>query len=189
MTAVSLTASAPRNSSAESRALLTLFASSPYFSIVADRDDYQGVEKDINQGRAMVGIVVPSDFAAKVQAGKPVAIQVIGDGSDANTATLALNYAEAIIRSYSQEVAVTQAERSTGRAPTPALDVRSRVWFNTDMESKNYIVPGLIAVIIMLFAADPISEFVHKHPTVKMLALAFLVMIGVSLYSVHRTMV
>ena len=79
-----------------SRELLSLFQSSPYFSINGYHDNYRDLQQDLDQGRAMIAIVIPADFAAKVQAAKPVQIQIIGDGSDANTSRLAMNYAQAV---------------------------------------------------------------------------------------------
>ena len=81
------------------------------------------------------------------------AVQFLVDGSDSNTATIALGYAEAVARGYSRDIAFREASvGGTGTVRDP-LEVRSRVWFNADMESKNYIVPGLIAVIMMVIAA------------------------------------
>jgi ABC-2 type transport system permease protein len=80
-------------------------------------------------------------------------VQVLADGSDANTTTIALSYAETIIGSYSQEIMVEKARRLTGRPPELPLTLRARAWFNPDMESRIFIVPGLIAVIMMLITA------------------------------------
>ena len=77
----------------ESRELLSMFHHSPYFAVKGYRDDYDGLQQALDRGIAMVALVVPGDFAAKVKAAKPVKIQIIGDGSDANTSRLALNYA------------------------------------------------------------------------------------------------
>ena len=82
-----------QGSSPESRELLSLFTGSPYFAIKGYRDNYRELQEDLDRGRAMVAIVIPGDFAAKVQAAKPVQIQILGDGSDANTSRLAMNYA------------------------------------------------------------------------------------------------
>jgi ABC-2 type transport system permease protein len=75
------------------------------------------------------------------------------DGSDSNTATIVLGYIETVARTYNQDLAIEQAARSSGRTVMVPLDLRPRVWFNADMESKNYIIPGLIAVIMMVIAA------------------------------------
>jgi len=98
-------------------------------------------------------LVVPLDFGRRVASERKTQVQVLADGSDANTTTLALAYAETIVRGYSQEVLVMKVRRLTGKAPALPMELRPRVWFNTDMESKIFIVPGLIAVIMMLITA------------------------------------
>ena len=80
-------------------------------------------------------------------------MQIIVDGSDSNTAAIAIGYAESVVRRWGQRATVAQLQRLGGRSVALPLDVRHRVWFNADMESKNYIIPGLIAVIMMVIAS------------------------------------
>jgi len=75
------------------------------------------------------------------------------DGSDSNTAAIVLGYAQVVTAGFNQQVALEQIRRSAGRVPAPALDLRPRVWFNEDLKSRNFIIPGLIAVIMGLIAA------------------------------------
>ena len=77
----------------------------------------------------------------------------MADGSDANTARLAIGYAEAIAQDYSQAIVAGSLRRRGAKVPSSPVDFRPRVWFNTDLESRNFIVPGLIAVIMMIIAA------------------------------------
>lgn len=137
----------------QSRDLVSRFSASRYFSMVGTAESYGDVEEALDHGKALMALVVPLDFGRRVGSGRPVEVQVVADGSDANTATLALNYAEAIVQGYSQRLVVRLAQRASGAALVPALDLRTRAWFNADMESRHYIVPGLIAVIMMLIAA------------------------------------
>jgi ABC-2 type transport system permease protein len=88
-----------------------------------------------------------------LSAGQTTPVQFVVDGSDSNTATLTIGYAEAVTEIYSQEIVQQQLQRSGGPRIAIPLDVRSRVWFNADLESKNFIIPGLIAVIMMVIAA------------------------------------
>lgn len=78
---------------------------------------------------------------------------MIVDGSDSNTATIAIGYAEVITELFSQELINTQVERAGIESPRVPVEVRSRVWFNAELQSKNFIIPGLIAVIMMVIAA------------------------------------
>lgn len=136
-----------------SRELVSRFEGSPYFSIVGYEADYGAVERAIETRRALAALVIPSDFGERVEKGRQASVQMIFDGTDSNTATIALGYAEAIARIYSQELAVEQIVRFGGPRIRTPLDVRPRIWFNADMESRNYIIPGLIAVIMMIIAA------------------------------------
>jgi ABC-2 type transport system permease protein len=136
-----------------SREFISRFSGSHYFSVRGYVRSYHELEQSIDSGRALVGLVIPTDFAGRIESGRPAQVQVIADGSDSNTATLALGYAEAVTLAYSQAVVLQQMQRSGSRTRTMPLEVRPRVWFNTDMESKNYIIPGLIAVIMMVIAA------------------------------------
>jgi ABC-2 type transport system permease protein len=137
----------------QSRELVGRFEGSRYFSVVTRAGSYQEIERTINSGQTLMALVVPTDFGGRVASERPTQVQVVADGSDANTTTLAFSYAEAIVRSYSQGILLEKVRRATGRVPALPLDLRARAWFNTDMESKVFIVPGLIAVIMMLITA------------------------------------
>ena len=137
----------------QSRELVGRFEGSRYFSLVARPETYPALEASLARGETMMALVIPVDFGRRVASGRKAEVQVLADGSDANTTTLALSYADSIVQGYSQEILVEKARRLTGRPPTLPLDLRLRAWFNTDMESRIFIVPGLIAVIMMLIAA------------------------------------
>lgn len=142
-----------QSGSQASSEFLSRFDGSPYFHILGYERDYGALERAIDTRRALAALVIPSDFAERVETGRKVAVQMIVDGSDSNTATIAIAYAEAIARIYAQELAVESLQRIGGPATRLPLEVRPRVWFNADMESRNYIIPGLIAVIMMVIAA------------------------------------
>lgn len=142
-----------QSESQTSREFISRFAGSPYFSIRDYVRSYHAVERAIDSGRALVALVIPRDFAQHIESGRTAEVQMIVDGSDSNTATIAMGYADTIAQSYSQDVAIRDIQRFGGQELRLPLDVRPRVWFNADMESKNYIIPGLIAVIMMVIAA------------------------------------
>ncbi len=135
------------------RELVSRFSGSRYFTVVDYAGDYRSLERAIDTGRALVALVVPTDFAARRDAGREVPVQLIVDGSDSTTATIALGYADAVVEGYSQQIAAEHIRRLRGEELRAPLDVRPRVWFNAELESKNYIIPGLIAVIMMVIAA------------------------------------
>ena len=136
-----------------SRAFIAQFAGSRYFSLRLQAHGYREIERAIDRRDVILALVIPRDFADQLAARRSVKVQCIADGSDSNTATIALGYAEFITASYSRQLTMEQVRRAVGSTPAPPLAVEPRVWFNADMVSKNAIVPGLIAVIMMVVAA------------------------------------
>ncbi len=147
----------------ESRELVSRFEGSRYFRIVGyvwcDRD----IVERIDRGEALAALVVPRRFAGDLAAGRDVAVQLVLDGSDATVGTLALSYAEAVTGSYNLDVEVEQVLRARGQRIEMPLEVRPRVWYNAELESRNFIVPGLIAVIMMVIAAFLTSLTVSRE--------------------------
>jgi ABC-2 type transport system permease protein len=133
--------------------LVSRFLGSRYFSLAEYVQGYGEVEKAIDARTALAALIVPADFAHRVGSGRKARVQLLLDGTDSNTATIAQGYAEAAVRAYSQDVAMEKFRRAGGREVRPPLEVRPRVWFNADLESRNYIIPGLVAVIMMVIAA------------------------------------
>jgi ABC-2 type transport system permease protein len=147
----------------QSRDLASRFTASRYFSLVRSVDSYGEIVDALDHGRALMGLVLPVEFGRMVSAGRPVEVQLIADGSDSNTATIAMGYADAVVQKYSLEAGVSAARRLLGGTLKAPLELRSRAWFNMDMESKDNIVPGLIAVIMMLIAALLTSLTIAKE--------------------------
>ncbi|MEW5807074.1 MAG: ABC transporter permease [Acidobacteriota bacterium] len=137
----------------ESRDYISHFSASPYFQLIGTTDNYREIERAIDSRCAYIALVIPSNFARNILGGKKVEVQLIADGSDANTANIVIGYAEGITWTYSQEIILQQIRQLGGRKIEMPMDVRPRVWFNTEMESRHFIVPGLIAVIMMIIAA------------------------------------
>jgi ABC-2 type transport system permease protein len=142
-----------QSESARSREFISRFQGSRYFSLRKYARNYRELEQAIDSGQILLALIVPRDFAGCIESGRPTSAQLIVDGSDSNTATLAVSYAEAVTLAYSQQIIVGQIQRNGSRTPRPPLEFRPRVWFNADLESRNYIIPGLIAVIMMVIAA------------------------------------
>jgi ABC-2 type transport system permease protein len=136
-----------------SRNLISLFQGSRYFSLNGYMRSYPQLERSIDAGEALAALVIPREFASDVESGQRAPVQLIVDGSDSNTATIATGYAEVVAQTYSEDIAVAAIERRGGRAFPKPVDFEPRVWFNADLASRNYIIPGLIAVIMMVIAA------------------------------------
>lgn len=136
-----------------SRDFVSRFQGSSYFDLRRFVRSYAEIEQAIDAGQALVALVIPVDFGMHVESGRAATVQGIVDGSDSNTATIVLGYLDTVARTYNQDLAIEQAQRTSGGTIRAPLDLRPRVWFNADLESKNYIIPGLIAVIMMVIAA------------------------------------
>lgn len=134
--------------SAQSRELIDAFRASGYFTFVDDLERPGEIGNLFDRGTAQVALVIPSGFAADLSSGRTATLQAIVDGSDANTATIVLAYSEAIVRTWSSRVRLQGA--TPGGLPITA---ESRVWYNEELSSRNMIVPGLVAVIMMIIAA------------------------------------
>jgi len=142
-----------RSRTPESRELVSRFEGSRYFQMVLRAEGYPGMEAAIDEGRVLAALVIPEDFAGRVGSDRSSPVQLLLDGSEANTATIALGYAESVVSGYSADLEVRWARAKGLQGIRPPLDVRSRVWFNTGLESRNFIVPGLISVIMMIISA------------------------------------
>jgi ABC-2 type transport system permease protein len=136
-----------------SRDFIQGFSDSPYFDIRTYVSDYHAIERAIDKREAIMAIIIPRDFEREVRSQNKIHVQAIIDGTNANTATLAMGYAESVTERYSQSVMIDRFQRLSGATLERPLDVRARVWFNEDLESRNFIFPGMIAVIMMIIAA------------------------------------
>jgi len=142
-----------QSNSVESRDLIARFTATPYFALRGTVTSYAEVEREIDTRDAWLALILPSDFAAHLTTGHAVPVQAIVDGADSNTAAIVLGYTQAVTMAHNQQITLEQIRRIVGTSPPPALDLRTRIWFNADLESKNFIVPGIMAVIMGLIAA------------------------------------
>jgi len=139
-----------RDRSQESLVFIQRFSASPYFHLRFSVRDEKEMRRLIDVGEVKMGLVIPWDFSKTIKAEEMVPIQVLIDGSDANTANLILSYAQAIARQYTQDKTILKVSRMGIENLNFPVEARPRVWFNEDLESKNYFVPGLIAVIMSI---------------------------------------
>ena len=136
-----------------SRDLIRRLDASPYFEIVGYLPDARTVSRHLDQGRAIMGIVIPPDWTEAIRADRESPIQVLLDGSDPNYAGISRAYITAFIEHYNQRQLVTFLNRKGMEPIHPPVEGRIRVWFNEDLESRNFIIPGIIAIIIMIVGA------------------------------------
>jgi ABC-2 type transport system permease protein len=137
-----------RDRSADSRALVSAFVNSGYFDLVATIRSESEIDRLMDRNDARVVLVIPADFSADLGAGRSVPVQILLNGDNANTATTVMGYALTILQG---ESARHQAD-SGAPAGAPLLRAESRVWYNPQLRSTLFLVPGLIAYIVMITA-------------------------------------
>ncbi len=136
--------------SSYSRLLIEQMVQSGYFQLVRQGERYSDVERDLTTGASQAALVIPPDFARRARAGESVTLQALFDGTDSNTATIAQSYLLAMVATFGARLEATVVER-----PQTDMGIRvaSRVWYNPELQSVNFIVPGIIAVIMMIVGA------------------------------------
>jgi ABC-2 type transport system permease protein len=135
----------------ESRELVDRFARSGYFAIVERPRDDARVHRLLDRGAAQLVLSLDAGFGGEVRGGRTARVQMIVDGTDSNTAAIVLGYAGRITQDFSAAVLAERLERVAGAyRPPQGVELRSRAWFNENLESRNYFVPGVIATISLL---------------------------------------
>jgi ABC-2 type transport system permease protein len=142
-----------QDGTAASRDLIREFKGSRYFTITGFAADTGAIDRAIDRNQVLMGVVIPRDYSRDAGLGRRAPVEILLDGSDSNTASIALGYAETVVRDYSLALRSDMQNRRGGGAAVPPVDARLRVWYNSSLESKNYVVPGLMAVILMIIAA------------------------------------
>jgi ABC-2 type transport system permease protein len=139
-----------RDSSPASRAIVSAFVNSTYFDLVATIHSPAEAERllDLNQARAV--LVIPESFGRDLTLGRAAPVQVIVSGDNANTATTVIGYATNILRSVGAELIADTREGGAGQAPL--IRAEPRIWYNPELRSSLFLVPGLIAYIAMITA-------------------------------------
>jgi ABC-2 type transport system permease protein len=131
---------------ADSRELATLFTRSGYFDLRAELGSTKEAEDWLQSGRAKAVLVVPEDFAKRLARGESGPVQVLLDGSDANSATIVQNYV-ALIAAKFQEILLT---RAAGTSPGAFNAVEPRIWYNPEFKSSFWMVPGVISLVLII---------------------------------------
>ena len=141
--------------SPQSEDLMRDFRGSRYFNIIEEAHSYRPIEQAMDSRRALLGVVIPADYSRNVLSGNSEAqVQLLLDGSDSNTAAIARGYAEGIVQTYAARLRGDAQSMHGGRAPAMGVSAEARVWYNPDMVSRDFIVPGLIAVIMMIITGN-----------------------------------
>lgn len=136
-----------------SRDFLSKFEASPYFDVIAHVDNIREVTRYLDHGWTTLAVLIPPDFAGNIRSNRDAPIQVLFDGSDPNVAGISSGYVTKLVSDYNRRLLEDFLDRSGLDPILPPVTGEIRVWFNEDLESRHFIVPGIIAIIIMIVGA------------------------------------
>src|SRR5712692_7730021 len=150
--------------SAASRDLVERFHASRNFSIVAVVTGASEIDPYLERGRAWMALSIPAGYGDALGAGRPQAVQVVADGSDANSTNIGLGYAANLIAGYAQQLAGARSMRAgmAGSMRTDSarsmraggIDARVRIWFNPQLESRDFMIPGILALLLLVVTTN-----------------------------------
>jgi ABC-2 type transport system permease protein len=142
-----------RDGSQQSQDLLKHFQSNQYFHVVQVVDSYPALVRAIDDGSAKMGLVIPWDFSQRLRDGRPVSVQALIDATDDNTANVLISYSQAVVQGFSSEIQVNWLQRRGLPAEPAPISVEARTWFNEDLESSAFIIPGVLALVMSVIGA------------------------------------
>ena len=138
-----------QSESAESRRMVDRFISSGYFTLEDHAASLAAVTEHLNSGRSIMAIVIPVDYARDIRRGRAATIQLLVDGTNSNTATIALGYANGSLPSRTTTGCSDNFSQKGLRIVQAGIREETRVWFNPSLRAINYMVPGIICVLLM----------------------------------------
>ena len=139
--------------SQQSQDLLKHFEASRYFNLVRTVDNYAALTRALDDGSAKMGIVIPWDFSRRLTAGGPVEVQALIDATDDNTANVLTGYTQAMVQGYAAQVQVDWLSRRGLAVQTTPVSVQTRTWYNENLESSAFIIPGVLALVMSVIGA------------------------------------
>lgn len=142
-----------RDGSQQSQDLLKHFQSNQYFDVVRVVDNYPALLRAIDDGSAKMGLVIPWDFSQRLHAGRPVSVQALIDATDDNSANVLIGYSQAVVQGYASEIQVNWLQRRGFPAQAAPITIEARTWYNEDLESSAFIIPGVLALVMSVIGA------------------------------------
>jgi len=134
------------DNSYSSRQLISDFTSSGYFILKSTPDNYSDLEEKIQKNRVSMGLVIPPDFERTIKRGSTAPVQLIIDGSDANTSTIGMAYARGVIAQYTQKI----MKPSGIPLKISRINTEFRSWYNPELKSKYFMIPGVLCLLLMM---------------------------------------
>jgi ABC-2 type transport system permease protein len=142
-----------QDGSQQSQDLLKRFQASEYFHLARAVTGYPELTRALDDGHAKMGIVIPWDFSQRLTDGRPVQVAALIDASDDNTANVLTGYAQAVVQSYSAQVQLDWLGQRGLPIQPAAVSVQTRTWYNEDLESSAFIIPGVLALVMSVIGA------------------------------------
>ena len=146
-----------------SRDFIRKLDASPYFHVSERLPQTKDAIDYLDHDRAKVAIVIPPDFMKGIGADRETPLQIIIEGSDPNLGNIIRGYITSFIEQYNQKLLLNFLNRQGQEQINPPVDGRIRIWFNEDLESRNFIIPGVIAIIIMIVGALMTSLIIARE--------------------------
>jgi len=141
---------ADQSNSPESRTITNSIRASRYFDLVGHVRDYRDLKTVLDAGKAQLALHLPPDFARDLRRGEPASVMLYIDGTDAVTANTAASYMVRMLGEFGADVATQRLKRRGVSSIGPEVEMVPRVWYNPDLRSANYMVPGVFGLIIMI---------------------------------------
>jgi len=140
-----------QDKTSSSRNLIERFESSGFFSIDYYADKYEDITSTLDNGKAIFALIIPKDFEKGIERNETVDLQAIFDGSDGNTASIASGYVAQIVAKYSQFLALNSMNRLGIKIiPSGKLTSEPRVWYNPTLKTRNFMVPGIVGLLLSI---------------------------------------
>jgi ABC-2 type transport system permease protein len=153
-----------RDNTVTSRELLSHFTHSGYFTVVGSVDNANEVDAYLDKGKATIALDIPAGFGDDILSGKQAQVQAIADGSESSAASVGLNYAASVLAGFSQQVLLTKFKRlGAGNLHPITIDPEVRVWYNPELKSRNFLIPGILAMLLMTMTTMLTSLAVVKE--------------------------
>lgn len=133
----------------DSRDFVSRFVSSGYFKVVGFVDGQDDIDSYLDSGEAILAIIIPTDFARLLKRGEEATVGIYIDGTNSNLATIVSGYAQMIVRGFSADLA-TEYLFSRGIPPLALPETEPRIWFNPELKSVNFMVPGVMAMLTLI---------------------------------------
>jgi ABC-2 type transport system permease protein len=137
--------------STRSRELITRFDASDNFTVVAVVSSTNEIDEWLERGTAWMAVSIPPRYGESIERGQTATLQVVADGTDSNSTNVALGYARVLLTGYTEDLI---AERFGGRAPERLVSASMRIWFNPDLVSRDFMIPGIVALLLLVVTTN-----------------------------------